>query len=640
MKKSHCDASSHTAAILYAGVAPRDEFVQKPAKTTINLHVWWSCTTTLWYFLEDDEKDLSKGTTGFAYQVNPKLDETDWNVIRQWVDGCLQRHQSGCICREPFDLPGFQVIDCKARKLVAWDKKAEFAALSYVWGASQCEAGRTSDCSQTQVDRTTLPNPAERVVEDALACTSKLKIPYLWVDRYCINQEDESETKQRLIQSMDKIYSAAKVTIINAAGNDASAGLPGVSETLRLSTLRRAMIGGHKLIPMFNPNDEIGESKWASRGWTLQEGLMARRRLVFTDTRVYFQCTQSHYIEGFFGELHPFKHDFQHNLRPGEESQALPNSVVAFDSRFSIADVCNKFTSRDLTEDKDALDACLGIFSRFWRRNEPVYQYYGLPFQENSDAAFASSLLWRSDLHQYTYRWLEGSQKPFRRAWGPSWSWLSWRGHMGFSRTTGFGRTMGFRRVNWRDEDRKVRLWVTIKLPQRQEEKIVLSTIDGYVESIDRDGIYQHWLPYLELSGWMATMRFEHVRGRPDDKFDGDVSCYFALEGNDQDHPRYGSGVILPPMWATYLENDEAFNFSRLLNVMVIAEDGIYLRCLVIHPVGKEKTDRYERLGFCEIYGDCSGIKHDQDKTYIIAKDTQFGERRDLECKLKTITLT
>jgi hypothetical protein len=34
----------------------------------------------------------------------------------------------------------------------------------------------------------------------------------------------------------------------------------------------------------------IQESIWWERGWTYQEGVLSRRRLVFTDSQVYFEC--------------------------------------------------------------------------------------------------------------------------------------------------------------------------------------------------------------------------------------------------------------------------------------------------------------------------------------------------------------
>jgi hypothetical protein len=454
-----------------------------------------------WYFFEDFEKDHLKGTIGLAREVNPKLGETDWSMIRQWVDGCMQRHESGC--NNPLQLselevlPELEVIDCKTRKLALWDRKAEFAALSYVWG-SETEQNPTGDSPKPHQSRHILPDPfPEKVIEDALACTSKLKIPYLWVDRYCINQkpttDKEYDTKQHLIQSMDKIYSAATVTIIHISGDDAYAGLPGVSNTLRISPRSSAVIGRYKIIPVVNPTNDFKATKWARRGWTLQEGLLARRRLIFTDTRVYFQCTQSHCIENVFGEFHPYERKYFDLLsyEPQVGTQALPSSVIgSHSSSYSIQRICNDFTGRDLKTDTDALNACLGIFSRLWKSEKPVYHYCGLPFLRNSDASFALSLLWEinTDLHSPSGYYMT---IPFRRAWGPSWSWISWRISLGFTLS----------RLPWHNDD-PFELCVYIRVPKDNKPQDIMSTIGDYVEDIDKnDGLYQNWLPYLRLSG-------------------------------------------------------------------------------------------------------------------------------------------
>lgn len=621
-KNDRCEtAALHTKATLWAHTIPDDEFVRPPVKTTVYLQLWWSCGTSLWYFLEADDKNHSKGTIGFAHEVNPKLDESDWKIMRQWVHGCLQRHQSDCIHQDPFYVPGFELIDCKTRKLVPGDKESDFAALSYVWGSPQPQKDLTGGTSQTQLDRTILPKSVDKVIEDALSCTRKLNIPYLWVDRYCIDQEDKNGTKQHLIQSMDKIYAAAKVTIINVVGNDAFSGLPGVSETPRFSP-SRLDLGTHQLVPVVNPNDSIRTSKWATRGWTLQEGLLARRRLVFTGTRVYFQCTQSHCIEGLFGEFRS-KEGSRIDFHPSRKTRSFPISVIGSNSSsFSIKSVCNEFTSRDLTSDEDALNACLGIFSRFWKSAKPEYQYCGLPFQGRSEAAFSLSLLWRFDNHRYGYP-EEYGPVPFRRAWGPSWSSLAWKGQMSFLHSD-----LG-------ENFHEFPLFADIKIPRRLEGQDIMSTIGDYMRDIDKGGLYQHWLPYLRISSWIATMRFEHVQGYPDDKFDGVVDCCFGLEKG-----YIGRGHILPPMWAELLKNDKEFNSSRRLDaIFIAASPSGTIHCLVIHRVVGKNGDRYERLGTCDLYHDSPGITQTEDRFYLPVSEWPSKETRNLECRFETITL-
>lgn len=612
-----CDKALHDSVSLLCSIIRKDEFARPPVATTIFMEFEWSCGAKEWFFFEDDQKDHLKGTIGFAHHLEPRLDEPDWVLIRNWVDGCLQRHQLTCISPDPIDLPGFEVIDCKARKLVPGNKGAVFAALSYVWGSSQTQG--------VLPDRTTLPNPfPEKVIEDALACTYNLKIPYLWVDRYCIDQDDTSDTKQHLIQSMDKIYSAARVTIINVAGDDASTGLPGVSTTLRVPSPSRGVIYGRKVVPVINPKDSIITSKWAKRGWTLQESLLARRRLVFTNTQVYFQCTRSHCVEGILGEFLSDENIATHGalsatlLGPRLATQAFPSSVVGSHlSKYSIARVCDEFAKRDLSMTEDALRACLGIFSRLWASEKPSYQYCGLPFQANSDHLFAVSLMWKFDSRRFP-----GYSLPIRRSWGPSWSWIAWKGYMGFEH------------MDWELDHGKFHLCVDIKLPIQREKQEMMSTINDYMEDIDGDGLYQQWLPYLELSGWIATMAFEW------EGFNDRVFCYSA-PGQERVF-NVGWGHITPAMWAEALGSDQVFDPFRMLSVIFIAYEGSkkVSHCLVIRRVGEEKASKFERLGTCKVRYGSPKMRKVQGTHYMIGGKSWDGKKdMDLECRFETITL-
>jgi hypothetical protein len=95
--------------------------------------------------------------------------------------------------------------------------------------------------------------------------TLKLGLCYLWVDRYCINQDDDEE-KTRLFSMMDVIYRNAEVTIIAAAGEGPEDGLPGVRESSRVSH-QTVQIGMHLLSVVPHHHSELKRSKWDTRGW-------------------------------------------------------------------------------------------------------------------------------------------------------------------------------------------------------------------------------------------------------------------------------------------------------------------------------------------------------------------------------------
>jgi hypothetical protein len=128
------------------------------------------------------------------------------------------------------------LIDCQTLDIMLAEDMP-YVALSYVWG---CGSAATSI---TELEA--LPN----TIRDAITVTLKLGFRYLWVDRYCIDQENDEE-KSDQCGKMDQVYQNAELTIIAAVGEDPSHGLPGVSLRKRdpQHLTACAKIGDHFLI--------------------------------------------------------------------------------------------------------------------------------------------------------------------------------------------------------------------------------------------------------------------------------------------------------------------------------------------------------------------------------------------------------
>jgi hypothetical protein len=552
----------------------------------------------VWYFIEDEAIYPTDRTVGQAHHASTMLSDTDWKLLKTWINACEEHHRDTCISPGAIDFAGFEVIDCKTREIRPARDGEEFAALSYVWG--------NWNAHQVLSKQAFLPdNLAEKVIEDALSCTANLGIPCLWVDRYCIDQEESShDSKQQLIQNMDKVYSAARVTIISVAGVDARNGLPGVSSVPRLP-LSRASICGRRAVQVSNPNEQIAKSRWASRGWTLQEGLLARRRLIFTNTQVYFQCNKTHCIETVSGMLNsdqdldahggPFTDLRDFRLR----IQVFPNSSVG-SSSFTAEKVCNEFSRRVLTKDEDALEACLGIFSRLWEGTSPVYQYWGLPFHSISEKSFITALLWGAERIGHYAR-------PTRRAQIPSWSWVAWKGYVGFGRP---GTT---------PDTRQAQLLIRIRVQNIAQEQP--STIAEYVQDINSGGTFERWLPYLELTGWIFTVRLgTHAHGPHN-------FCLFMKSGP-------GCIGVAKLMLGMLSENEAR---GSLVSILLIAHDAnnIY-RGLILRRASSSVSEEFERLGTCRITHDGEMVQEGRAGPYVVVYE-RFHENFDTEIKPHTL---
>lgn len=99
---------------------------------------------------------------------------------------------------------------------------------------------------------------------------------------------------------MDLIYGCASLTIVAMSGSNSNAGLAGVSPSNpRTMQLKETIDGLTFFTVPPTPTAEKEVSEWDARAWTLQEGLLSRRKLVFTQTQMYFQCEQQSIMECF-----------------------------------------------------------------------------------------------------------------------------------------------------------------------------------------------------------------------------------------------------------------------------------------------------------------------------------------------------
>ncbi|KAM5342212.1 hypothetical protein ACJ41O_015243 [Fusarium nematophilum] len=385
----------------------------------------------------------------------------DTSVAAKWLQECCLHHRP--CSRNPdgrganeewIDALDLRLIDCRKRLVVAAPQRPLYLALSYVWGSpTTVELG----------DANVMPSSIPNVVQDAMQLALALGFRYLWVDRYCI-PGDDPEAKHVQIQRMHDIYRNAEATIIAAAGTDGSHGLPGMKTRSRDVPLSEARTSdfGIKTLPG-HPGHAIRSSAWASRGWTYQEAALSRRRLVFTDYQVYFECGRMTRWESL-ESLRTDPTGFQHAL-------GQPSVILAIEA----------FTHRNLTFDNDSLNAFAGILSSFQRKDEDLEHLWGVPYPrqnrsrkpenlviaashqagDQGDAAATKYMLVKPGsmlsplqrqittsrdtgllvrlcwAHKNSYWARTAAKRPRRRPEFPSWSWVGWEGDVYWPASSG-----------------------------------------------------------------------------------------------------------------------------------------------------------------------------------------------------------
>ncbi|KAJ4989084.1 tol protein [Stagonosporopsis vannaccii] len=301
-------------------------------------------------------------------------------------------------------------------RVVSAPPGCKFVALSYVWGesiSSGSEPGGSLPSWQL------LP----RTIQQCIQVTRDLDYRFLWIDRYCIRQDD-SEDQRMQISQMGDIYAAAHLTVVAAAGQDPSYGLPGIFPTFR--DLKFEKLGNARIyvLPRIEGlADAFYHSAWSKRAWTFQECFFSRRRLIFTDRQMIFVCNTSTRYEaksepmveenddGWLANCTP-RH---HTVVPTLDSIPMSRAVRYL----------SEHSDRVLRFDDDALNAISGALNTLAR--EDVYHIWGVPFHVDVPEDH-TELGRRAQQGEIALAWSCMYPGSRRRKQFPSWSTLGWIG--------------------------------------------------------------------------------------------------------------------------------------------------------------------------------------------------------------------
>ena len=344
-------------------------------------------------------------------------------LLSTWLDTCHREHGESChlesTVASALEPTQIRVIDVDQRKLVDHDiADVTYAALSYVWGQGRRQHSTLADGLLVGEDEAAyLPLSSPKIVEDALLVCKALSIPYLWVDLYCLHQKDAGR-KAAEIKAMGSIYRRAHITLV--------AGSPGKSDHRAWegrgllsrpldddvgSAQRTETIGNRRYISALTSiTRQIQASKWIERGWTFQEGQMARRVAFFGSYEISFLCGAGHWRESFHSG--PFGHEAKIpgiDLRSeGYYILSALNWLRSGEWNFNdYSSVVLAYSQRVLSYESDRLDAVSGCLNVVAQKKGMRF-LCGLPSVD-----FHYALLWHGQF-----------DRP--RAGFPSWSWAGW----------------------------------------------------------------------------------------------------------------------------------------------------------------------------------------------------------------------
>jgi hypothetical protein len=505
----------------------------------------------------------------------------DFDIIRGWIQHCGREHTKQCtqVDSSALSIRELKLIDCEQRRIVPALPTYEYSALSYLWGT-----GRSGDdrCVHNELP-TTLP----RTIEDALKVSKVLGLRYIWIDRYCIDQENDVE-KQIQIQQMDLIYQNAFVTIVAAAGIDPYFGLPGVGSTPR-TPQASACIGGRCLVSTLpDSRTLIKASKWMHRAWTYQESFFSTRRIVFTEQQVYYECRTGLAFE-----------TVDH---PSEWPSGIFDDQRGHEEH-SPWKICSRLTDycgRELSVSSDAIRAFEGVFHSFRNRKFPVHQYLGIPIMPSKpegqkryldlpkcskSEAFAAGLSWCNTG--------SGTRRPLF----PTWSWAGWTVPIDYET----------------EPCRK-----GLKLENERPLKIFIENHDGSLSDMDEQshvsldmGIPGSSNRFIHIEAWTIPIDIQYFPDEMNDwiflseahQCNGNYSGYFAAFQDDKKtlriplfslYQRYDKGSATQQSYAPDFQQGDLLGIVLGRSEILPSDyfiDSIFV--MIVH----EKEHYYERVG-------------------------------------------
>jgi Heterokaryon incompatibility protein (HET) len=284
------------------------------------------------------------------------MSEKSISCFQKWLNDCEHTHDS---CTKPG--PAFKptrlldvgTVTSPELKLVLSESQtvSPYAALSHCWGKAQLHTTTIATIAQhlQAIPFSVLP----QTFKDAVAVTRRLDLRFLWIDSLCIVQDDEVDWF-REAAAMASVYGNAHVTIMASQSSS--------SEESFLEPRSRPLVikeetsnVGHKqafyLVNSKFHDNSIYRATYNirhtlhKRAWVLQERILSRRKLLFCNDQVFWECKR---------------------LATSEDQQiqeALPEQT--FSKLNEWFETVEKYTACDITYDKDVLPAMSGIARSF-----------------------------------------------------------------------------------------------------------------------------------------------------------------------------------------------------------------------------------------------------------------------------------
>lgn len=363
-----------------------------------------------------------------------------------WFRECLERHQH---CFPPLHPSWYptRLLEISTSHAYLIDTetikpKGPYATLSYCWGGETFTV--LTQETMAQFEAGFLIENALPTFRDTLISVKRLGINYVWIDCFCIVQ-DNMDWDIESAKMLD-VYSNSILNISAAFAKNPRESMFATRDPNDVK-IRRVLwepdrSTGQKLYQLhgipsshhpFHSGETSGLSPLQQRAWVVQERLLSPRILSFEDDQISWKCPTLGYakeccpteVSSEALDVWPRGQDWRSRNRPCALTTAFLD-YRTFSNRREVAwelwtNTVASYTQAKLTHETDRLRAIQGVADSIALHIGDVYL----------DGFFLRSLL--TQLCFQTEKRLP-SFRPDRCASLPSWSWLAWNSKVTISR--------------------------------------------------------------------------------------------------------------------------------------------------------------------------------------------------------------
>jgi hypothetical protein len=186
----------------------------------------------------------------------------------------------------------------------------EYIALSHCWGEHPPTKDSPQFCTTDNNIELRLKgfsfSELPKTFQEAVRVTRKLNIQYLWIDSLCIIQWNQKDWEHEA-KLMEGVFASAYCTIAATSADNSGAGFlqRNVSNECVLvhdASGRRFYIcadtnDSNNHVDIDDFDDHVEKALLNTRAWVMQERVLSRRTIHFSDKQIYWECGEGVYCE-------------------------------------------------------------------------------------------------------------------------------------------------------------------------------------------------------------------------------------------------------------------------------------------------------------------------------------------------------